>query len=89
MNALASESMNRTRIYKVVSPIERKDGTTFWMRVGTAYPNKDLSLNVYLDAMPFNHKLQLRELDEEDLTPRNKRKDDGGAPQRALAEIPF
>ena len=87
MNAIASEPVNRGRMYKVVSPIERKDGTTFWMRVGTGYPNKDQSVNVYLDAMPFNHKFQLREMDEEDFAPR-KRKDDG-APQRALNEIPF
>lgn len=65
---------NRSRMFKVLSPIERKDHTTFWMRVGTGYANKDNSVNLYLDALPTNQKLQLRELDEEDLTPgRNKR----------------
>jgi len=54
------------RSFKVISPIEKKDGGTFWMRVGTAYVNKDDSINVYLDAMPKNFQLQLRELTEED-----------------------
>ena len=56
------------RMYKVLCPIERKDGGTYWMRVGNAFSNKDDSLNVYLDAMPVKFTcLQLREFDEEDL----------------------
>jgi hypothetical protein len=59
------------------------------MRVGSGYPNKDQSVNIYLDAVPANHKFQLREMTEEDFAPR-KRKDDGDTPaQRALNEIPF
>lgn len=56
------------QMYKVLCPIERKDGGTWWMRVGTGFRNKDDSLNIYLDAMPtkLTH-LQIRELDEEDL----------------------
>jgi len=80
-------------MYKILSPVERKDGGTFWMRVGTGYANKDQSVNVYLDAIPVNNKFQLREMDEADFTPRKRRDDDDGAgpgsPQRALAEIPF
>ena len=58
------------RSFKVLSPIEKRDGGTFWMRVGSAYINKDESINVYLDAMPKNFQLQLRELTEEDLARR-------------------
>ena len=56
------------RMYKVLCPIERTGGGTYWMRVGSGFTNKDDSLNIYLDAMPvkFTH-LQLRELNEEDL----------------------
>lgn len=61
----------RPRIYKVLSPIEKNDGSTFWMRVGTAYPGKDAtSINLFLDALPLNNKknmLHIREMDEEDL----------------------
>jgi hypothetical protein len=55
------------RSFKVLSPIEKHNGGQFWMRVGSAYINKDDSINVYLDALPKNFQLQLRELTEEDL----------------------
>ena len=61
---------SNAKMYKVLCPIERKDGTTFWMRVGTGFPGKDAaSMNVYLDAVPLNQKgmLYIRELDAEDL----------------------
>ena len=49
---------------RVVAPIER-DGKTFWLRVGAAFQNRDLSWNLYLDAMPYNGgRLQLRDWDE-------------------------
>lgn len=58
------------KMFKVLSPITKKDGTTFWMRVGTGFPNKDDSVNVYLDVFPKDGKLQLREMDERDLRER-------------------
>jgi hypothetical protein len=61
---------SKPRMYKVLSPVEKKDGSTFWMRVGTAFPAKDAtSINLYLDAMPLNknNMLHIREMDEEDL----------------------
>ena len=82
--------VNRPRIFKVLSPIEKKDGGTYWMRLGTGYPNKDQSINLYLDALPLNHKLQLREMDEEELQNRGRKRDDGAAPSPGgNAEIPF
>ena len=71
--------MERTRMMKVISPVENKDGKTFWLRVGNAFLNKDGSTNVYLNAYPANGKLQIRELDEEDLRPRARR-EAGGLP---------
>lgn len=69
------------RMFKVISPIERKDGGKFWMRCGTAYVNKDNSINVYLDAVPcapskdgHGVTLQLRELTEEELRERADKK---------------
>ena len=57
------------RMFKVISSVERRDGGKFWMRCGTAFTNKDESINVYLDAVPVGKEitLQLRELTEEDL----------------------
>lgn len=79
---------NKGRMFKVLCPIERKDGTTFWLRVGSGFPNKDQSVNLYLDVLPANGKLQLRELDEEDLKPKPRRGEDGVAP-RAAEPLPF
>lgn len=69
------------RMFKVISPIERKDGGKFWIRCGNAYVNKDNSINVYLDAMPLipgkdgqGVTLQLRELSEEELRERAEKK---------------
>ncbi len=79
MNGI-SPPASRPRMFKVISPIEKKDGTKFWMRVGTGYPNKDQSINLYLDAMPFNHTLQIREMVDEDFAPRGRTRDGGATP---------
>jgi hypothetical protein len=61
-------------MFKVISPIDKRDGGKWWLRCGTAYVNKDNSINVYLEAMPLvQHKdgrgvtLQLREYTEQEL----------------------
>lgn len=55
------------KMYKVISPVQGKNGdTVYWMRIGSAFENKDDSLNVYLDAFPKNFQLQIREITEED-----------------------
>jgi hypothetical protein len=58
-------------MWKVISPVERNN-STYWMRLGTGFTNKDDSINVYLDAVPVpskdgSVKLQIRELTEEEL----------------------
>ena len=50
---------------KVICPIEGKDGKTHWHKVGVAFGNRDGSTNIYLNSLPTNGKLQLREYDEE------------------------
>jgi hypothetical protein len=66
-------------MYKVISPIEKKGGGTFWMRTGSAFTNKDDSINVYLDAVPKNHQFQLRELTEEELARKSSYGDSQGS----------
>jgi hypothetical protein len=48
---------------RVVYQIIEKPGLRkpFWMRIGVAYVNQDQSLNVYLDAIPYDRKLNIRE----------------------------
>ena len=67
------------RMYKVISPIEKKGGGTFWMRTGSAFTNKDDSINVYIDAVPKNHQFQLRELTEEELSRKSSYGDSHGS----------
>jgi hypothetical protein len=60
------------------------------MRVGTGFPNKDQSINLYLDAMPFNHKLQIREMEDEDFAPRGRRREEASAaPPSTANDLPF
>ena len=61
------------KMYKVIHAVEKKGGGTYWMRVGSAFTNRDDSINLYLDAIPapngksLRYELQIRELDAEDL----------------------
>jgi hypothetical protein len=49
---------------RVVCPVTGKDGKTHWLKMGAAFPNKDRSINIYLDGFPMNGKLQIREWDD-------------------------
>jgi hypothetical protein len=91
------------RMYKVISPIERRDGGKFWMRCGNAFTNKDESINVHLDVLPLFIKeggvtLQLRELTEEELRERAEKRasfaasrgvHQGAAPAATSSATPF
>jgi hypothetical protein len=56
--------MDLSKRMKVLSPVSGKDGKTFWMRAGVAHGNKDGSINLYLDMLPTNGRLQIRDWDE-------------------------
>lgn len=85
--------------FKVITPIERKDGTKFWMRLGSGFRNKDDSINCYLDAVPVGRAelvIQIRELTEEDLrASEHRRNTPVGAhaapptPPALSADVPF
>jgi len=79
------------KMWKVISPIEKKDGTVaYWARLGNAHSNRDDSINVYLDTLPTNGKIQLRELTEEDLRERSDRRASytSRLPQSSTATLP-
>jgi hypothetical protein len=68
---MSSKPMN------VYTPIQRTDGgDTFWIKVGIARVNRDNSINIYLDALPVNGKLQLREKIEKPDTRQDAFRDD-------------
>lgn len=81
--------MNSQRL-KVLCPMENeKTGKTFWMRIGTAFPNSDGSTNILLDALPINRKLHVRELDERDRAPRQGAPGEGGGATADAGGLPF
>jgi hypothetical protein len=83
---------NPKKMYKVLSPLEKKGGGTYWMRIGSAFTNRDNSLNVYLDAMPPSSlksqrfELQIREMTEEDF---RRREDRAATPAAAPADSAY
>ena len=75
--------MNQPRkMFKVISPVEKQGGGgQWWMRCGTAYLNKDESINVYIDSLPLANlakndglKFQIREYTEAELRERAEKK---------------
>lgn len=44
-----------------VFSIKAKEGGSVWVRAGSAFVNKDGSLNVLLDVLPLDGKLHVRE----------------------------
>jgi hypothetical protein len=46
--------------FTIVERESQGETKSFWVRVGVAFTNRDGSINVFLDALPVNGKLQLR-----------------------------
>jgi len=61
----------------VFSIREGKDGTV-WVRAGSAWRNRDGSMNVYLDVLPIDGKLHIREALPDDV-PAGKRPNADGS----------
>ncbi|MFH0800752.1 MAG: hypothetical protein V2A66_11330 [Pseudomonadota bacterium] len=45
----------------VFNILEGKDGKSRWIKIGSAFVNKDGSINALLDVFPRDGKLQIRE----------------------------
>jgi hypothetical protein len=45
----------------VYSVVERSKGRRSWVRIGTAFQNRDGSLTIRLDAVPLSGQLQVRD----------------------------
>ena len=55
---------NYANMRKVLSPVEGKDGKTYWKSMGVGFVGKGNTLNIHLDGLPVNGKLHVREWDE-------------------------
>jgi hypothetical protein len=72
-----SSGRKQHTVYQIIEKPGREKPV--WMRLGIAHINRDHSINVYLDAIPYERKLQIR---EEEVKPRQPSPE----PRRAPAE---
>jgi hypothetical protein len=47
-------------VYTII-PAATREEKDRWVRIGVAFENNDGSINVFLDALPVNGKLQIRD----------------------------
>jgi hypothetical protein len=81
--------MEFSSMKKVLCPVEnKKTGHTYWMRVGTAFLNRDGSTQVKLDAYPTNGTLQIRDLDASDIERMTQRRQAAAAASPPAAAPP-
>jgi hypothetical protein len=63
------------KMQAVYTVVPRAEGRDLWLRIGSAFPNRDGSLTVYLDAVPINGRLQIREYQPRDGATQTKKAD--------------
>jgi hypothetical protein len=68
-NQQQSGGNGKSRPWAAYNIVER-GGRRFWNRVGSAFHNRDGSMNIFLDSLPRDGKIQIREDDRE---PRKER----------------
>ena len=56
-----AKEVKSTNVKEVFNILEGKDGKSRWVRIGTAFLNKDGSINAFLDVFPKDGKLQIRD----------------------------
>ena len=62
-------SVNVKKPWGAYNIVERGEGSgkkSYWNRIGSAFLNHDGSWNIYLEALPVNGKVQIREVKEDD-----------------------
>ena len=79
MDDKQSSGKKQHYVYQIIEKPGREKAV--WMRLGVAFINQDQSINVYLDAIPYERKLQIR---EEDVKPRQP----SNEPRRPAAPEP-
>jgi len=60
MEVQVEESSGRSPLVVYTIVARERDGRKFWVRIGTAFRNRDGSLNAILDAVPTNGTLHIR-----------------------------
>ena len=53
--------MEKTQLKEVYTIVDNGDEKNRWVKIGVAFVNRDNSINVVLNALPTNGKLQIRD----------------------------
>jgi hypothetical protein len=61
-----STASNPRGMKLVYTIVDRKDGKSFWTRIGAAFTNRDGSLTLKLDAIPIGGTMQVRDWEPRD-----------------------
>ncbi len=62
MNDVIPAAPGGKKALAVFAVVEKENRNAIWIRVGSAFTNRDGSLNLYLDAFPIGtNRLQIRE----------------------------
>lgn len=72
------QHMDKSKM-KICYCVTKRNGRTFWNRIGVAFLNNDGSLNVKLEAIPVNGEIQIRDympVDRDEPRPEDRVSDD-------------
>lgn len=58
-------SGKRLQVFSIKELVEKNEKKTVWVKAGVAWVNRDGSLNVYLDVLPLDGKLHVREAQDD------------------------
>ncbi|HTO99472.1 MAG TPA: hypothetical protein VMK66_20630 [Myxococcales bacterium] len=72
----------RVRPWAAYNIVER-GGRRFWNRVGSAFHNRDGSMNIFLDSLPRDGKIQIREDDRD----RGERRERGALAEESVEAL--
>ena len=55
----------RYQVFSIREVTEKNEKKSVWVKAGSAWVNRDASINIYLDVLPLDGKLHVREALEE------------------------
>lgn len=76
----------RYQVFSIKELLENDQKKSVWVKAGSAWVNRDGSINVYLDVLPLDGKLHVREAldDKRESTPNHTSSTNGSSAQTAL-----
>ena len=55
----------RYQVFSIREVVEKNEKKSIWVKAGSAWINRDSSINIYLDVLPLDGKLHVREAIDE------------------------